>query len=149
MPHAVRLYVVQAQAACNLGSMKPSRLSWVTQITDRDHGSQEVHHSSLAMRAASLAIGGLAALPFLDPRSFQRHASGPLGVNGRSQQAVAASVMTQKAAQIGECSRPYARLPCLRSGQCDGGAPDYDCSEWLLHAQQRFHVVVQLLRHCV
>jgi hypothetical protein len=62
-----------------------------------------VHHSGLALRAASLAIGGLAALPFLDPCSFQRPAS-RLRVNSGSQQAAAISVMSQQTALIGKGS---------------------------------------------
>lgn len=67
-----------------------------------------MHHSGLAMRAASLAIGSLAALPFLDPRSFQRPASGLRGIETGGKKAVVISVMSQKTALIGGSPPPSA-----------------------------------------
>lgn len=81
--------------------------------------SQDVHHSGLAMRAASLAVGGLAALPFLDPHSFQHPASGARGVNGSSQKAIAISIMSHKTALIGECLLLSRSLRCSWTGHCE------------------------------
>ena len=73
-----------------------------------------MHHSGLAMRAASLAIGGLAALPFLDPRNFQHPASELHTADGTSQKAVAISVMSQQTALIGEGLPPLRSLSAKR-----------------------------------
>ena len=72
------------------------------------------------MRAASLAIGGLAALPFLDPRSFQHPASELRTVDGGSQEATTVSIMSQKTALIGGCSPPVPSLSCRWTCQYKG-----------------------------
>ena len=86
--------------------------------------AQDIHHSPLAMRAASLAIGCLAALPFLDPRCFQHPASQQHDPNGdthaasaqdggrRKQEAVVISVMSPRAARIGERAGPLPLQGC-------------------------------------
>jgi hypothetical protein len=79
-----------------------------------------VHHSGLAMRAASLAIGGLAALPFLDSRSFQHSASELRTVDGGSHGATTISIMSQKTALIGGCPPPVPSLSCSWTCQCKG-----------------------------